>query len=86
VIVALVPGLAGAVALAVGIWNERMMQRNRQPGVSYSEVTFRRDGAWRRSDLFTEQGLMHQRRASAWGFSGLILLIVALVLWVSLPR
>ena len=78
--VALVVGATGLIALAVGIWNERMMQRHRQPGVTYRDVTFRRDGAWRRADLFTEQGLKHQRQASSWGFSGLALIVIALVL------
>ena len=79
--VPLVLAIVGACALTVGIWNERMMQRHRQPGVSYSDVTFRRDGGWRRADLFTEQGLKHQRQASGWGFPGLALMVVALVLW-----
>ena len=77
---ALVPAVAGAIALAVGIWNERMMQRHRQPGVSYRDVTFRRDGGWRRRDLFTDEGLAYQRRASAFGFSGVMLLVIALVI------
>ena len=83
-ILALVPAVLGVIALAIGIWNERMMQRHRQPGVSYRDVTFRRDGGWRRRDLFTDAGLAYQRRASAFGFSGLILLIVALVIRVAI--
>ena len=74
-------GAVGLIMLAVAIWNERMMQRHRQPGVTYAQVTWRRDGGWRRSDLFTEQGLKHQRQASGWGFPGLALIIVALVLY-----
>lgn len=79
--VALVLGAAGLIMVGVAIWHERMMQRHRQPGVSYSDVTFRRDGGWKRTDLFTEAGLKHQRQASGWGFPGLALIIVALVLW-----
>ena len=79
---ALVPGIAGAIALAVGIWNERIMQRHRRPGVSYRDVTLRRDGGWRRADLFTDEGLAYQRRASARGFPGLALLILAVILMV----
>src|SRR4051812_912246 len=40
---ALVVGAVGLLMLGVGIWNERMMQRHRQPGVTYNDVTFRRD-------------------------------------------
>ena len=74
-------------ALAVGsfsaaIVSERRMQRHRQPGVSYADVTLRRDGAWRRADLFTPEGLAHQRRAARFGFYGLALTIAALASWV----
>jgi hypothetical protein len=70
----------GVALLVWGIVNERRMQRHRQPGVSYAQVTWRRDGGWRRADLFTETGLAYQRRASTYGFSGAGLVIVALVL------
>ena len=33
------------------------MQRHRQRGVTYSAVTFRRDGGWKHSELFTARGL-----------------------------
>lgn len=63
-------GLFGFVAFTIAIVNERRMQRHRHPGVSYAAVTFRRDGAWRRADLFTETGLVFQRRAAKWGMIG----------------
>ena len=78
---AIAVGSLGLCMLAAGIWNERMMQRHRQPGVSYADVTLRRDGAWRRADLFTETGLKHQRQASRWGFPGLALIVVAVLLY-----
>lgn len=56
-----------AIGIASLVWavvNERRMQKHRQPGVSYGAVTMRRDGGWRRSDLFTPEGLTYQRRAS----------------------
>ena len=78
---ALVTGSIGVILVGIAIWNERAMQKHRQPGVSYGDVTWRKDGGWRRADLFTEQGLAHQRRASAFGFSGLALIVIALVLF-----
>jgi hypothetical protein len=80
VTLALVLGATGLVMIGVAIRHERQMQKHRQPGVSYRDVTLRLDGAWRRADMFTEQGLKHQRRASAWGFPGLALIIVAIML------
>lgn len=76
-------GACGVIAVAVAIWHERQMQKHRQPGVSYSDVTLRKDGGWRRSDLFTGQGLRHQRQASAWGFPGLALIVIALALTIA---
>jgi hypothetical protein len=73
-------GAIGVSLVGVAIWHERQMQKHRQPGVSYRDVTFRRDGGWKRADLFTEQGLKHQRQASGWGFPGLALIIIAIVL------
>jgi hypothetical protein len=70
---------AGVVALAIAVVNERRMQRHRQPGVSYWDVTLRRDGAWRRADLFTDTGLALQRRAAKWGIIGTVLLAEALI-------
>jgi hypothetical protein len=72
--------VGGAVALVIAIVNERRMQHHRQPGVSYWDVTFRRDGAWRRADLFTDAGLVFQRRAAKWGIIGSACLIGALTI------
>jgi hypothetical protein len=58
------------------------MHRHRRPGVSYAQATFRRDGGWGRSELFTESGLGYQQRASRYGVTGALLLILALVVWV----
>jgi hypothetical protein len=60
------------------------MQRHRQPGIIYRAVTLRRDGGWRRADLFTPTGLQYQRRASGVGVSGTALLIAALLAWILL--
>jgi hypothetical protein len=68
--------------MGVAIYNERMMQRHRRPGVTYAEVTLRRDGAWRRSDLFTEEGLRYQRRASGFGVPAALLWVSALIAYV----
>jgi len=54
------------------------MQRHRQPGVSYAQVTWRRDGGWRRADLFTPEGLAHQKLASRYGLMGVLLWLAAL--------
>ena len=73
----------GIAALVWAVVNERRMQRHRRPGVSYGQVTLRRDGGWRREDLFTEDGLRYQRRASRWGVSGALMLVMAVILaWV----
>lgn len=76
---------AGGLASAtVAVLAERRMQRNRQPGVSYAAVTFRRDGGWRRADLFTAEGLRHQRRASKFGVAAAMLWLLALAAWAAL--
>jgi len=72
----------GFAALAVR--HERRMQRHRQPGVTYAAVTLRRDGGWRRGDLFTEEGLRHQARAAQLGMSAALAWALALVTWVVL--
>lgn len=74
----------GCAAIARAVYNERTMQRHRQPGVSYRDVTFRRDGGWRRANLFTPAGLAHQRRASGYGVTGALLWVAALAAWVLL--
>jgi hypothetical protein len=73
----------GVCAFAVAIRHERLMQRHRQPGVSYREVTMRRDGGWRHADFFTPEGLAHQRRASTFGILGVVLWIAALAAWIA---
>jgi len=60
------------------------MQRHRQPGVSYAAVTLRRDGGWRRTDLFTAEGLRHQARAARFGFIAVLCWVLALIVWVVL--
>lgn len=81
-IVPIAIGFLGVAMVCMAIWHERQMQRHRRPGVTYRQVTLRSDGGWRRADLFTEQGLKHQRQASGWGFPGLALIVTALVLWL----
>lgn len=75
---------AGTGLMAVAVVNERRMQRHRQPGVTYARVTLRKDGGWRRADLFTPEGLAYQRRASGYGLMGAVLWVVALGAWVAL--
>ena len=74
--------VAGTVAMLVAVRYERRMQRHRRPGVGYRDVTFRRDGGWRRDDLFEPEGLALQRRAARWGATGAALWLAALVAWV----
>ena len=78
--------LIGSMSVLVAVYHERRMHRHRQPGVTYAQATFRRDGGWRRTDLFTEQGLAHQRRASRFGVTGALLWLVALLVWTVLSR
>jgi hypothetical protein len=73
--------IGGLVLMVMAVFNERRMQRHRQPGVTYAQATFRRDGGWRRTDLFTPAGLQYQRQASRYGVSGALLLVFALVGW-----
>lgn len=77
--VATVLAIAGTVSVAAAIFNERRMQRHRQPGVTYAQVTWRKDGGWRRADLFTPAGLAHQRLASRYGLGGVVLWIAAVI-------
>lgn len=72
---------AGVVALTIAVVNERRMQQHRQPDVSYWKVTLRRDGAWRRTDLFTDDGLAFQGRAAKWGMIGVGCFVLAMILW-----
>ena len=71
--------LVGLFALALAVHNERRMQKHRRPGVTYGQVTWRRDGGWRRSDLFTDEGLAYQRAAAKWGITGAVLLLSAMI-------
>jgi hypothetical protein len=71
--------LAGTISMAIAVFNERRMHRHRQPGVTYAQATFRRDGGWRRTDLFTPAGLGYQKQASRYGVLGALLWIVALI-------
>jgi hypothetical protein len=77
--VAGVLAFVGTLLMGAAIYNERRMQRHRQPGVTYAQVTFRRDGGWRRTDLFTDEGLKYQRRASGFGVPAAILWAAAIV-------
>jgi hypothetical protein len=72
----------GAISVGVAIFHERRMHRHRLPGISYVEATFRRDGGWGRTDLFSAEGLEHQRRASRYGLAGVLLWILAVLVYV----
>ena len=74
----------GVASAAIAVWNERRMQRHRQPGVTYAAATLRKDGGWRRADLFTPEGLAHQKQASRYGLTALLLWLLALAAWVLL--
>ena len=84
ILVSGVVALAGVACLAAAVVHERRMHRHRKPGVSYADATMRRDGGWKRNDLFTAEGLGHQRRASAFGVAGTLLLVVSLAVWAML--
>ena len=73
----------GILALACAVYAvvcERRMHRHRQPDVNYWEATLRRDGGWRREDLFTPDGLRHQRKASLFGISAAAGALLALTI------
>jgi hypothetical protein len=55
------------------------MHRYRRPGVTYAQATFRRDGGWRRDDLFDAEGLSHQRQAARYAVLAALLWILALI-------
>ena len=76
--------VTGALAAVMAVINERRMQRHRLPGVSYAAATFRRDGGWRRADLFDARGLAYQRVAACFGVAAAILWALALMTWVVL--
>lgn len=73
--------VAGTISMAVAIFNERRLHRHRQPGVTYAQATFRRDGGWRRADLFTPDGLSIQRMASLFGVIGAGFWVFGLIAW-----
>jgi hypothetical protein len=77
-------GVAGIAALAIAVVHERRMQAHRRDGVTYSDVTLRRDGGWRRDDLFAPEGLVHQRQASRFGVAGAVLLLAGVIAWIVL--
>ena len=79
-----IPALVGLAFLASAIVHERRMHAHRRPGVTYRQATFRRDGGWRRSDLFTDVGLYYQRRASMHGITGVTLLLASIFAWAIL--
>lgn len=72
----------GTIFVLIAVVNERRMHLHRQPGVSYADATWRRDGGWRNTELFTAEGLRYQRRAARYGVIGAGLWVLALVLWV----
>ena len=76
--------LVAVAFFAAAVVHERRMHGHRRPGVSYRRATFRRDGGWRRGDLFTEDGLRHQQRASLYGITGAALLIASILAWMVL--
>lgn len=76
--------LAGIACFIAAVVFERRMHRHRRSGVTYAAATFRRDGGWRREDLFTAAGLRVQRKASLCGVTGATLLLASLGLWVAL--
>lgn len=76
--------VAGLAFFGAAVVHERRMHAHRQPGVGYAQATFRRDGGWRRADLFTEAGLRHQRGASLFGITGAALLVASILLWIVL--
>lgn len=84
VLVSTTLALVGAGCVLVAIANERRMHRHRQPGVTYAQATFRRDGGWRRSDLFREPAFILQRRASTFGVAGMCCWIAGLLAWMLL--
>ena len=76
--------VAGLASVVTAVVFERRMQRHRQPGVSYRDVTLRKDGGWRRADLFTPEGLALQRRAARSGGLGGGWGLLALAVWIAL--
>jgi hypothetical protein len=82
VVISAILAAAGTLAVLAAVVFERLMHRHRRPGVTYWQATLRRDGGWRRGDLFDDAGLTHQRRASLCGITGAGLWLLALASWV----
>ncbi|HET9011251.1 MAG TPA: hypothetical protein VFN38_05515 [Gemmatimonadaceae bacterium] len=76
--------IAGVACFAAAVVHERRMHRHRQPGVTYAAATLRRDGGWLRRELFTDEGLRHQRRASRFGLAGAACFIAFFIAWVAI--
>ena len=68
----------GVVLLATAVVFERRMHGHRQPGVTYAQATWRKDGGWRRAELFTAEGLRLQKKAAAFGWLGALALLMAI--------
>jgi hypothetical protein len=75
---------AGVACAVLAVRHERRMHRHRRPGVTYAAATLRRDGGWRRTDLFTDEGLRHQARAARFGMAAATAWALALVALVVL--
>ena len=84
IVVSLMFGIAGIAAAIFAVMAERQMHRHRQPGVTYAAATLRRDGGWRRGELFTAEGLRHQARAARYGVSAAMLWLLSLIAFVIL--
>jgi hypothetical protein len=74
----------GTMSMVFAVIAERRMHQHRQPGVSYVAATLRADGGWRRSDLFTDEGLRHQARAARFGWTGAMFWVGAVLAWAAL--
>lgn len=79
-------GVTGVICAGLAVRQERRMHRHRQPGVTYAAATLRRDGGWRRSDLFTPEGLRHQAAAARLGFATVVCWVLALAALVALAQ
>lgn len=78
--------MTGALCAVLAVVHERRMHRHRQPGVTYAAATLRRDGGWRRAELFTPDGLRHQARAARCGLLTVICWVLALAAVVLLAE
>jgi hypothetical protein len=75
---------AGVACAVLAVRHERRMHRHRRPAVTYAAATLRRDGGWRRTDLFTDEGLRHQARAARFGMAAVAAWLLALAAFVVL--